>query len=382
MLDQIARTAAVAVFLVSALPCAKAQELLDSRSGQQLLLLSNGEIFEGKITLSGDIYTIEQPGAQVRFARANVELVCNNLEEAYRHKRAAIQVGNVHHHLELAQWCLRNKLYGPAAVELADATVVDPRNPKIEALQHRLKMAIELPGPSEPKTAMTGPSTDELDRMIRGLPRGVVETFTQSVQPVLLNNCANGGCHGPQSTTSLKLFHVSSNKSSSRRITQRNLYGVLQFVDASNPTASALLKAASSPHGTVRYAVFNERQASQYQRLVDWANQIGRPTGPESPEPTPPGSGIAESRSDVPGVLSVQEAKRARRMAVADPRYGDRRVGYGVAASKYKAGDVAPASFEEPANPLDPEAFNRRYAPAAPAKNAPEKIKKQEKGAP
>ena len=39
--------------------------------------------------------------------------------------------------------------------------------------------------------------------MLRGMPHGAVETFTQSVQPVLLNHCATSGCHGPQSEIGL-----------------------------------------------------------------------------------------------------------------------------------------------------------------------------------
>ena len=133
----------------------------------------------------------------------------------------------MHDHLELAQWCMRHNLFGLATVELADATAADPKNPMIAALQHRLKMAMEPPPPVDPhskKLLTPGPSNDELDRMIRGMPRGVVETFTQSVQPLLLNNCAAAGCHGPQSETGLRLWHIAAGRPSSRRTTQRNLY--------------------------------------------------------------------------------------------------------------------------------------------------------------
>ena len=75
--------------------------------------------------------------------------------------------------------------------------------------------------------------------MVRSLPPGVVETFTQSVQPVLMNHCATGGCHAPQSETGLRLFRVPTGKQASRRITQRNLYSVLPFVDRDNPVIAA-----------------------------------------------------------------------------------------------------------------------------------------------
>ena len=153
--------------------------------------------------------------ATARFASrpADVDLVCTSLEDGYRRKRAAIQVGNVHHHLELAQWCLRHGLLGPAAAELADATVAEPNNPMIDVLHHRLKMALEPPpAPETAGKSTSGPSNEELDRMVRSLPHGAVETFTQSVQPVLMNHCATGGCHGPQSDTGLRLFRVPTGK--------------------------------------------------------------------------------------------------------------------------------------------------------------------------
>jgi hypothetical protein len=389
MRDTIARIAAVAVLLACALPCAQAAEPLAPALGEHILVLRNGEIFEGKITRTADGYVVERPGIVVRVAAADAEMVCANLEEAYRRKRATIQVGNVHHHLELAQWCLRYKLYGQVAVELADATLANPKDPMIEALRHRLRLAIEPPRPVEPGRPPVGPSSEDLDRMVRGLPRGFVETFTQSVQPVLLNGCTGAGCHGPQSTTSLKLFRVPANRTASQRITQRNLYGVLQYVNTSNPSASELLRAASEPHGTARYAVFGDRQAPQYRRLADWTSQLAQPA-----------AGMAEAPFDAPPVLLPRDTRRARPMTAADPRRGDHRVSYGASPLKVRPGDAAPASFNEPIDPWDPEALNRRRAvptsdapaaapgtpaaaPAAPPATIPlPRTEKQEKGRP
>ena len=88
------------------------------------------------------------------------------MEDGYRRKRAGIQLGNVHSHLELAQWCLRHGLLGPAATELADATAADPTHPMILVLRHRLKMAMEPPpSPNAQAKAISGPSNDELDRV-------------------------------------------------------------------------------------------------------------------------------------------------------------------------------------------------------------------------
>ncbi len=341
---------------------------------QGILVLRNGQIVEGRITQREGLYVIDLSDGQIRVKAADVDLVCSSLEDGYRRKRAVIQVGNVHHHLELAQWCLRHGLLGPAAAELADAIAAEPTNPMIGALAHRLKMAMEPPLAADTAGKPTsGPSNDELDRMIHGLPHGSVETFTQSVQPVLMNHCAVSGCHGPQSDSGLRLFRVPTGKSASRRITQRNLYSVLPFVDRENPTGSRLLTAPSGPHGTAKHAIFNEHQAAQYKRMVDWVSQLARQSTPEAPLTLNPATPFEPANpvpfQTPPQVLS-QEARKAHPLPTAEQNQPAKR-GATRAPTK-SAAEAAPASFDRPADPFDPEVFNRRYAPAKPQATARE----------
>ena len=78
-----------------------------------MVVLRNGEVIEGRISRDEGVYIVDLPNGRIRIRQANVELVCSSLEEGYRRKRASIQVGNVHDHLELAQWCMRHNLLGP-----------------------------------------------------------------------------------------------------------------------------------------------------------------------------------------------------------------------------------------------------------------------------
>jgi hypothetical protein len=367
MPHSITRSAVSCLVAVAlALSAAQAADLLPPNLPDQgVLILRNGQIIEGRIAQDGGQYVVDIPDGQLRVKSANVEVVCKDLNEGYQRKRAMIHVGNVHDHIELAQWCLQHELLGPAAIELADATVADPNNPMIGMLQRRLKMAVEPQTlPDGPGNTMAGPSNDELDRMIRSLPHGAIETFTQTVQPVLMNHCTASGCHGPQSETPLRLFRSSGNKSASRRITQRNLYSALQFVDMNNPLASRLLTAPSEPHGSARYAVFNEHQALQYKRLVDWVSQLSHQPASESPalavlpaaiEP-PPGFFAGTTPQKLP-----QDAQNARQL----PQGGrSQTVRRGASPPVAKSvGEAAPASYNQPADPHDPEIFNRRYAP-------------------
>jgi hypothetical protein len=361
MLGHILRIAVVAAFCAAWGSLAEAQAPPVAAPAQEMLLLRNGEVISGKITKQDDVYLVDLAHGRIRVKQADVGLICSSLEDGYQKKRAVIQVGNVHDHLELAQWCLRHNLLGSASLELADATAADPKNPMIAALKHRLKMAMEPPPVVNPKkgaVTLAGPSNDELDRMLRGMPRAAVETFTQSVQPVLLNHCATAGCHGPQAE-SFRLHRVSAGVPTSRRTTQRNLYSALKFINTANPSASRLLSAASQPHGTVPHAIFTERDAVQYQHLVDWVNQMaGRPMQ-ELPR-TAASSGPAEVTEPMfgdspPGTLP-RDSRKAQAMAAAERRKNARRP-----TPSQNAGDAAPASFDQPADPHDPEVFNRLY---------------------
>ena len=322
MLTHIVRTAVATAIVVFGTSRALGTEVSPAAPPvRQMLLLRNGEVIEGRISRADDFFVVDLSNGQIRVKQSSVELVCNGIEDGYRRKRAAIQVGNVHHHLKLARWCLRHDLFGRAAVELADAMVADADNPMIGLLHHRLRMAMEPPSSS--KTAnlpARGPSNEELDQMVRNLPYKAVETFTQSIQPVLMNNCLGSGCHGPLSDVPMRLFRVSRDKSPSRRMTQRNLHSVLQFVDRENPTASRLIKACNGPHGTTRNSVFGERQVNQYRRLLIWTLLLAERPAARSPATvsTPPQSS---------GTTAAQ------------------------------------ASPPQPADPFDAEVFNRRYAP-------------------
>jgi hypothetical protein len=320
-------------------------------------------MFEGRVTpIDGD-YIVDFADGRIRVKAQEVDLVCNSLEDGYRKKLSAVQVDNVQSHLELAQWCMKHKLMKLAAIELANATMIDPSYPAIAALQNRLTLAQESPAPNVPMDRpKLGPSNDELDRMVRSLPRNVVETFTQSVQPVLMNHCASGGCHSPESKTELRIFRVSAGKAASRRVTQRNLYSVLPLMDRDNPTASRLLTVPNAPHGTAKQRIFGEHEVVQYKRMVDWAVQLAGHSAPETPatvrrepaiEPTSPAS------VEAPPQVLPQDARKARPLPAHSQPANIKR---GAASTAAKSAEKN-TSADRPADPFDPEVFNRRFAP-------------------
>ena len=175
---------------------------------------------------------------------------------------------------------------------------------------------------------------------------------------MLLNHCTGSGCHGLQSESGLRLLRVPTSKLATRRITQRNLYSVLQYVDRDNPAASRLLSAAAKPHGTLKNPVFNEHQASQFQRLADWANEVaGRVAADEpatlmpaeSEEPSGdarPSSNRSAARPDKPADTPRRNTGRSSAARLRQPRTNRERT-------------ARPAS-DSPADPFDPDVFNRQ----------------------
>jgi hypothetical protein len=376
MLSTLAQTAAVFLTVLAPVVLCGAEPTAPAPPDQQILILRNGQTIEGRISQKDGAYVIDLSDGQIRLKPADVDLVCSSLQEGYQRKRAAMATSDAHDHLELAQWCLRHGLLGPAATELADAKTAEPNNPMISALEHRLKMALEPPSAATTSKSIPGPSNDELDRMIRGLPRGAIESFTQSVQPVLMNHCATAGCHGPQSETGLRLFRIPTGKSASRRITQRNLYSALSFVDRENPPASRLLTVPSGAHGTAKIAIFNEHQAAQYRRLVEWTNQLaGQSSTADAPVTLNPvflPAATNRAATPTPPQMLSQEARKAHPLPTVGPGQTPKR---GAAHNLAKQpAETIPSVSEQSADPFDAEAFNHRYSAQKPqtAKQPPQ----------
>ncbi len=192
--------------------------------------------------------------------------------------RARIKLGKVADHVDLADWCLKNDLIDHAETQLTYALAADATYPRIRLLERRLELARrgDAPRPApHHATARSGPTNDELDRFIRGMPGNAVETFTSTIQPLLVNNCTTSGCHGPQSEARLQLLRIPLGSPPTRRTTQRNLYAVWQHVNTNNPQTSPLLVEATQRHGNSKAAIFNDHDAAQYLQLAAWVNQFG-----------------------------------------------------------------------------------------------------------
>jgi hypothetical protein len=361
-----------------------------------VVLLKNGEVLSGTITRTGDYYHVELTRGEMFLKATAVEKVAARLEDLYEDKRARAMPGKIQDRINLAEWCIEHALVEQGAQEIAAAADIDPKHPRLPLLRRRLELA-DRSGDTE-KTVQapaveTGPSNDDLDRLVRGLPAHAVESFTSTVQPLLVNNCTAGGCHGPRSPGKLHLLRLSLSAPANRRLTQRNLYSVWQVVDSNRPAESPLLTQPIRPHGKAKGAIFSGREAAQYRQLVAWVYEVTRQRRPEDP-PEAEAPAVAarppdkkkERRSKPPAATDEAGDVRARpnpqktgssqdeppppltldELAATDePIEGDLREGAPTADGNRSRSAKTPAQDDEyvPVDPFDAEVFNRRYFP-------------------
>ena len=273
-----------------------------------VMLLRNGSVLHGEILRSGDRYEVGLEDGDLRIRADDVQFVGASLEECYEHQRLGIEFDSVGDHLDLSEWCLRHGLISESGRELRNAIACDPTHPRCSLVERRLMLAIE--GPPEPVASeparIDAPTSDELDQMVRSMPTGTVETFTNTIQPILVNQCSTAGCHGPATSSSLRLMRVAADRTQSRRATQRNLHSVLTNIQHDQPDGSPLLMMPVRPHGGSQTAVFSSRQAMQYRQLVEWAYAVANKRVPKA-------NGTGASPLDWPVAAAKDDPKATTR---------------------------------------------------------------------
>lgn len=339
----ISRFAQIAILFFSL--HAAGLEILAAEPPSGVLVLKNGEVLTGGITQEGDRYIVTRgDGGEVRLPIEQVDLHCRTIEEAYQRKCAALTSG-VNSRLDLVEWCLRQSLYGEAADQLLQALAIDRTNRRIPLLERRLRMALEQPAPTATVVSTAPSQIDiyELEQVVRELPEATVEAFTANIQPLLMNRCGAGACHGPGTESNYRLVRPTWGKTLPRRFTQRNLHATLQQIDREHPEDSMFLIAPSQPHGTLAAPVFGANDQDQFRSLLDWVQQVTTKRKASAPATiAPPSSRLIQASYQQPVGL---------------PAIGIE----GDSPSSASQGGPLNAEGADLQDPFDPEPFNRRF---------------------
>ncbi len=353
-----------ALLLLASLAALAQAEPLQLAPTEGVLLLHNGSTLQGQITRVGDHYCVALPGAEIRVRVGEVELYCRDLDEAYRLKSGVLHPGQVEQRLELVEWCLAHDLLGYAARELVQARREAPQHPRLEFVERRLQLRANPPDVVHvPEGLPTQAAAQELNTWARGLPSGALETYTNTIQPLLLNRCATGSCHGPAAENQFRLERIAGGRPLTRSITQRNLEATLQCLDRQDASASPLLTKPLAAHGDAPEALFTRHDLAQYQQLVQWVQQIAQhqPPQPANVQRTsaPLLQTINPSRlpqSARPPAADTMQTDANTRADSAPPAEEERR-----RSPQYGAPPAKPVAKD----PFDPALFNQQFSPEA-----------------
>ncbi|MEX1223642.1 MAG: hypothetical protein WEA31_03760, partial [Pirellulales bacterium] len=245
-----------------------------SQSG--VLLLTNGEMLSGVVTAEGDRYLISLEHGEIRIRNDQVEAKFDTTGDVYRHLRNKIEKPSVAASLDLARWCLRNGLVSEAVDEIEQARRLDPAHAGVRALAEQVlyRHASHAADANDEAADKPDSKEHELRLLIDGLPAGSMETFTATIQPMLLNSCSTSACHGVRSANSFKLYRATAGNNQTTHMTQLNLRTTLRFVDRKNPAASRLLAMAAEPHSDTRAHLLGGVTSASYRHLENWVRGL------------------------------------------------------------------------------------------------------------
>jgi len=250
-----------------------------------VLLLRNGQLLGGSYINSRFGYEILlQGGGLIRLKHDDVEFVSDSIDEIYSFRRASKVNNTAIAHLDMATWCLKNKLYDYAAYHLQQAIKINPRESGIIPVQTRLAIAQRGHKQSRLEATVvrsgTVVSNDTVVERINQLENTTIHSFVTKIQPLLLNKCAVAACHGPNSRSSYQLINSRWTKTTPRNISYRNLYNTLRYIDFDSPERSRLLLKGTSHHGGMKSDSFVFTQGEQLGQLLNLVRTLTVPVKP------------------------------------------------------------------------------------------------------
>lgn len=379
-------------------------------SRARYLLLSNNNVFEGRIEKTPQGYMIKRNGGKIYFDTNRVLMVADSLEEIYHYKSKRFPAHDAGEHLKLSQWCISNGLLELAEVEAKEVLKLDPSNAdaarRVRYVQSQLNPE---PTPAEQGDVRRVSARSSLDysTLIQNFKDGHgMEAFDRycNLEMVMLNRCASAGCHGSITHKgSFRLYQPPHGKQN-QRITARNLNSILNHIDLQTPHQSAVLYYAVNAHGPKNLAPFGGVNDPSYKELRDWVYNVAdtwstdrellaqrstdnkdrlvRPDMPSSiqnhyaqpviPASYSPGNDISSSRGF--GAPQADDAPMSARRSspIAPPASLQE-----TSMTGNQLEGAVPRSPRKARDPYDPGAFNRGQFPSGQPSSLPREVIRQ-----
>ncbi len=403
----------------------------DEPADQLYVLLRNGEVIRGTVNRDTDHLIVKRSGTvELRIPRKQISTIGANLDSVYEYRANQIVEFHADEHLELASWCMQNRLVGPMMHHILRAETIQPDHPQLSLLKARLQQFLitsqksadadnneltvaptghasefippttqaagtsgqppVLPEPVVPATISSPPqesvsdnallieesqivaplvAVEELPADIAKLPKEstpnaapddvpeidlppeLIKAYTARIQPLLLNRCGAGHCHGHATTSSFQLHRPPRRRNPSHELTMRNLATTLQQLDHVHPENSPLLTWGQKAHGQMRSKVLAVSNPKQKQLLSVWLKAAA--VGGVTP--------LRENADDGnPTVVRTAHDHRPKIRHASIQWQDPARTKTAASAAAAKVSNV------NKEDPFDPKSFNVEFAPKTP----------------
>jgi hypothetical protein len=301
---------------------------------ERIIVMNSGRILSGIAMRNAGGWLMEQPGGRVQIPIEQVRVVADSMVDAYRRQRDSVVEPTPATHMALAQWCISYRLHDEARDELRQCLKVDPDHSAARRLLRRLEDIMDR---ADAKPASVGraprrsadgflvPDAESLG----GLSNDAAVTFTQRIQPLLMNKCGNASCHGTTSGTDqqegFRLIAVRTGLNAHRLYTERNLAEVLRYVDLQKPSLSPLVALPQGTHGGIAGVFHGTTGNSQLKMLRAWINTVAVEKQAEEEELSPARPSIV-AKPPGPSTDSRIADSRITDSRITDSRITDSRI--------------------------------------------------------
>lgn len=265
-------------------------------AAERVVLLNNGGVLTGQVTETESRVIVHQNGTRAVLAPREVDAVVKDLDAAYLYQAARVPSGNVVARERLLGWCIQKHLVERAQEQFRLLGQEHPELPRLTLWQRRIQSHDRLAG----RTVLPSSIPQHPDRARAMAAEGSLSDATQAqfvrrIQPILLNRCAAGGCHGRGTESRYGL--VKARAPLPRALSQRNLGATLRQLDG--PAEQSLLWiSAIERHGSAEKWPIRD---AELETLFHWIQRAAQESL---------GTAKSPKTSKVAAVLGVQNANR------------------------------------------------------------------------
>jgi hypothetical protein len=333
---------------------------------RRVLVLTNETTLVGQIELKDGHLEIKTASGSSLIPQARVLKLCDTPEDAYVFLKQRSKGKDPQDGLRLARWCLKHELAEQARLEAEEVLAHQPKNLEAQRIIRAVTDAgTQLaPGaPSQSKPPVTLATAGE-----HSYSPETLRSFTQRLQPVLINSCGTGACHGGGKGTGFELQRPPSISLVQPNLTRHNLVQTLRLIDKDDSPNSALLRKALEAHGGATRPPLTGKDAPAYQTLEAWVMTVapanaGQPLSGEivvDSRKVEPAKAPAEINSKPRLPAALEEKFASLPIVTPEPAKLPQDTYLQGAAIKAPA---VPTPKTPPQDPFDPVQFNDQYHP-------------------